>query len=307
MLAVRRCGSCTGGRVGGETCAQALDMCDMYISVTVSWDAAAAQDYLAHIDSTRNHVRNALVLRGVCEVTPSAPQRILDVGDGTARVAIGLAERGHDVTVVDIDQHVLDVGRQELATAGELPGKVTLLAGSAEQLDQCVDGLFDVTCCHGVLPFVDDMAGLCQGLAAVTTPGGWVSVVSLNAQGLALTSGLSSLWDEVHAILRARETSGPRVLAPATTIRPRVWADYVPYVEAALAGAQIAVDTWRGIRVYTERRYDPADGLVENIEDIAELEWLAGAESPTRDIAGLFHLLGRHLPAGRTGLGATYR
>jgi hypothetical protein len=81
----------------------------------------------------------------------------------------------------------------------------------------------------------------------------------------------------------------------------------VPYVEAALAGAQIAVDTWRGIRVYTERRYDPADGLVENIGDIAELEWRAGAESPTRDIAGLFHLLGRHLPAGRTGLGAAYR
>jgi SAM-dependent methyltransferase len=78
----------------------------------MTWDGA---DYQSRFDrlaasGTDVHGEAAFVLR-------FAPARVLDAGCGTGRVAIELARRGVDVVGVDVDDSMLEVGRQR---AGEL-------------------------------------------------------------------------------------------------------------------------------------------------------------------------------------------
>lgn len=63
-----------------------------------------------------------------------APRTLLDLGCGTGRHALEMAHRGVSVTGVDMSATMLDMGRQMLAVAPELPPGVTpprLLEGDA--------------------------------------------------------------------------------------------------------------------------------------------------------------------------------
>ena len=93
--------------------------------------------------------------------------RVLDAGCGTGRVAIRLAELGHDVVGVDLDEGMLDRARRD---APDLPWFVADLA----ELD--VPGpLFDLVLTAGnVIPLVaaGDEARVVTALARHVRPGG---------------------------------------------------------------------------------------------------------------------------------------
>jgi ubiquinone/menaquinone biosynthesis C-methylase UbiE len=69
-----------------------------------------------------------------------AGRRVLDVGTGTGRAALLLAERGAIVTGVDASEQMLNVARRRVA---ELGLRVTLLAGDAGRLE-FRDRAFDI-------------------------------------------------------------------------------------------------------------------------------------------------------------------
>lgn len=60
---------------------------------------------------------------------------VLDVGTGTARVSLYLAQRGVDVTGVDESEAMLERARGKLETAAKLRGRVELLRADVRQLD----------------------------------------------------------------------------------------------------------------------------------------------------------------------------
>ena len=119
-----------------------------------------------------------------------APEaRVLDAGCGTGRVAIRLAELGHDVVGVDLDQGMLDRARRD---APDLSWFVADLA----QL-RLPDELFDVVLTAGnVIPLVSagDEARVVARLAAHLRPGGLlVSGFGLDAAHLPLDEATVTL------------------------------------------------------------------------------------------------------------------
>jgi SAM-dependent methyltransferase len=64
---------------------------------------------------------------------------VLDVGAGTGRVALHLAERGHDVTALDIDDALLAVLREQAAERG-----LTVPTITADAADFRTDRRFDL-------------------------------------------------------------------------------------------------------------------------------------------------------------------
>jgi SAM-dependent methyltransferase len=108
----------------------------------------------------------------LCDSLLGAPGRVLDAGCGTGRVAIRLAELGHDCTGVDADESMLDVAR------ARAPGLSWVLA-DLFTLD--VDALgregFDLVVAAGnVIPLLaaGTEALVVSRLAALLNPGAWL-------------------------------------------------------------------------------------------------------------------------------------
>jgi len=124
--------------------------------------------------------------------------RVLDVGGGAGRYAAWLAERGHDVTLVDPSEGQRAVAREKVDERG-LGDRVAVEPGDVRDLDFEGD-TFDATLClGGPLSHVldaDERAAAAEELRRVTVPGGpvFVSVMGrLNWLVLYLVSGTEHL------------------------------------------------------------------------------------------------------------------
>ena len=71
---------------------------------------------------------------------------ILDVGGGGGRYAVWLAERGYDVTLVDVSEQQVRIAREKAQEHG-VEDRVTTQRGDVRELG--VDGRFDATLCLG--------------------------------------------------------------------------------------------------------------------------------------------------------------
>jgi 2-polyprenyl-3-methyl-5-hydroxy-6-metoxy-1,4-benzoquinol methylase len=100
--------------------------------------------------------------------------RVLDVGCGTGRHALRLAERGAQVTGADPCPEMLAVAR-ELAAQRGLP--VEWLPVGYEDLPKAS---FDLVICNLVLCHVQDLAGAVAAMAACLRPGGRLVITDLH-------------------------------------------------------------------------------------------------------------------------------
>ncbi|HKR67596.1 MAG TPA: class I SAM-dependent methyltransferase [Streptosporangiaceae bacterium] len=99
---------------------------------------------------------------------------VLDVASGTAGVAIQLAERaGARVLGVDLTEQMLRRGKSNVTAAGK-SGRISLVAGRAEQLP-LPDGSVDALTFTYLLRYVDDPQATLAELARVLRPGGRVA------------------------------------------------------------------------------------------------------------------------------------
>lgn len=73
--------------------------------------------------------------------------RVIDVGGGGGRYAVWLAERGHDVTLVDVSEGQVGVAREK-ARAHDVGDRVTTVTGDVRALP-VPDDTFDATLCLG--------------------------------------------------------------------------------------------------------------------------------------------------------------
>lgn len=99
---------------------------------------------------------------------------VLDAGGGAGRYAVWLAERGYEVTLVDLSEAQLRIADRELADRG-LRSRVALARGTVDDLALGTDA-FDATCCLGGplshLLEADDRSRAAAELRRVTRPGG---------------------------------------------------------------------------------------------------------------------------------------
>lgn len=66
----------------------------------------------------RHRTEFAVTLRALHQYLPAPPARLLDVGGGPGRYAIALAQRGYDVTLVDLSAACLALAQEKAHAAG---------------------------------------------------------------------------------------------------------------------------------------------------------------------------------------------
>ncbi|MEV0202579.1 methyltransferase domain-containing protein [Nonomuraea sp. NPDC050691] len=251
--------------------------------------ATGEDRWRARLGTLRQIVRQELVTRQLTAHLPEgAPLRVLDAGCGQGTQTLRLARRGHEVTGLDSSPALLaDLGHALAGEPDEVRGRVRPVQGDVRDLGALFEpGGFDVVLCHGVLMYFADPEPLLDDLARLPGPGGVLSLLVRNGDGLAMRPGLTGDW---AAAWRAFEepSYGNRI---GVTAR----ADRLDVLTASLARRRLDVDAWYGVRVFTDAA--PDDAEVPGEAELAALlacEERAGATDPYRRVAALAHVVAR--------------
>lgn len=253
---------------------------------------AGHQAWLANLGNLRSVIRQELVRRQLADHVPPPPARVLDVGCGQGTQTLELARRGHEVVGVDVSPAMLAAFAQALiGEPDEVRGRVELVEGGFEALPAL--GTFDVVCCHGVLMYLDDPEAALAALAAAVAPGGLLSLLVRNAEGLAMRPGLRGQWREALAAFDEAALGSRGGYRNELGVDAR--ADDVEELSARLAVQGLVLERWYGVRVLNDwvsnQKLPPDDP--EELTLLLDAEQRAGELDPYRRLGSLAHLLAR--------------
>lgn len=213
---------------------------------------------------------------------------MLDVGCGQGTQALRLARAGHLVTGLDPDPATLAAARTALAAEPpDVRGRTRLLSGDGRECGRWFGpGSFDVVLCHGVLMYLPEPGPMLAALARVLAPGGLLSLLVRNGDALAMRPGLSGDWEETLGAFDSDHYTN--------RIGVRARADRLEDLLVELAGMDVPLRRWYGVRVFTDTVPDgtppPADG--QRLALLLDAEERAGRTDPYRSVAALLHLVG---------------
>ena len=230
-------------------------------------------------------VRRHLLSRQLDAHLQPPPARILDVGGGAGQQSVPLAREGHEITILDTSTGMLEEARRRLqAETGKVRRRVRLVEGAGEDLSEILGaGACDAALCHGVVMYLEDPRTMIQALADAVRPGGVVSVLAKNATALAMRPALRGQYQDALALLDADRAAGH--LGVVTR------GDTVEGMSATFHEAGLAVESWYGVRVFTDHLGDRPPG--EDLPGVLELEIEAGRTDPYRSVARMIHIVGR--------------
>jgi S-adenosylmethionine-dependent methyltransferase len=247
--------------------------------------ADLADTFGSHYATLRGVVRLELLCRQLAQHLPPPPATVVDVGGGGGQVALRLAEKGYDVTIVDPSAEML---RQAEA----------LLAGAPDRVQRRIDlvevsGLaaparlgereFDVVCCHGVLAYLEEPDPMVRALVLLARPSGVISILAKQGAALALRPGLQGRWTDALAVLDADRDAGN--LGAVTR------ADTLDGLELALERGGAELTAWYGVRLLTDHLGPVPPG--PDLPDILEAEWQVSLRDPYRSVSRMLHVVGR--------------
>jgi S-adenosylmethionine-dependent methyltransferase len=248
--------------------------------------AELQQLYLRHSQGIASAVRFEVVTRALLENLGAMPQRVADVGGGFGLQAVRLGRAGHSVVIVDPDPLALAVARSISSLEDEqVQSRIEFSRCEGECAYDCFGQAFDAVCCHSVLMYQDDPAPLLTNLVNMIRPGGFISILSINHEALAMRSALRGRWRQALHTLRNEGLSGHGV--PVREHSREL-------LSRLLLECGAPVSWWHGVGVFADH-LDGAASSFTDLDDLAELEWLGGLKDPYRTVARSFHLIAHKL------------
>ncbi len=129
------------------------------------------------------------------------PVEVVDIGGGTGGFAVGVAELGHHVTVVDPSPDALAILARR-AEERHVADRVTARQGDLGNLAELVPGgSADLVLCHGVLEIVEDPAAALAAIADVLRPGGSLSLLVNQRHAAVVARAMAGHFSQAQALL----------------------------------------------------------------------------------------------------------
>ena len=230
-----------------------------------------------HYETTRGRVRATLVLERLDTTLPPPPATVLDVGGGSGVIAVPLAARGYDVTLLDPSAAMLELARGH---AGDAGAELRFVEGGVERIAELSPGPFDAICCHAVLMYLEEPAPRLVEMRRAATTGATLSLLEKNRLALAMRPGLRGDYGEALRVLDDPVASG-NLGIPNRSRSVDEWSEL-------LTSAGWRLDSWAGIRLFSDLASDALSD--DEYDKLLTLEREAGRRDPYRSAARLIHL-----------------
>lgn len=237
------------------------------------FDALATRFAEKIYGGAKGAIRLAVLQADLGEALPDRPLRVLDIGAGLGHMALWLAQQGHQVTLAEPAEPMLQGARERFAAAGL---SARFIQASWQELAAQNHAPYDLVICHAVLEWLAEPHAILPVLRALTAGDGWLSLAFYNRDALVYRNLLKGHFRK----LRSNELAGEKQsLTPQMPLDPRELA-------AQLEG-HWRVESESGIRVFHD--YMPVDFQKRaELSDLVEME-LAHRRHPA------FAGLGRYL------------
>lgn len=199
------------------------------------------------------------------------PVRVLDIGGGTGGFAVGVAELGHQVTVVDPSPDALAILTRRSQEAG-VADQVSGMQGDITSLSDLGLDKVDLVLCHGVLEVVDDPAAATASMVDVLHAGGAVSLLVRQRHAAVVARAMAGQFSQAAALL-----AGVQEAPPEETHPRRFTAEEISDLLSAAGCSRV---TLHAVRVFSDLVPSSVVDLEPGAaEELAELE-RAVAERP---------------------------
>lgn len=218
-------------------------------------------------------IRLAVLQADLTETLPTRPLRVLDIGAGLGHMSLWLAEQGHEVTLAEPAEPMLEGARQRFADAGQT---ATFIQAPWQALPELLSDTYDLVLCHAVLEWLAEPYSILPVLRRLTKDDGWLSLAFYNRDALIYRNLLKGHFRK----MRKNDMAGEKQsLTPQQPLDPRELA-------TQLEGLW-QVETRSGVRVFHD--YMPVEFQARaELTDLLEME-LAHRRHPA------FAGLGRYL------------
>jgi 2-polyprenyl-6-hydroxyphenyl methylase/3-demethylubiquinone-9 3-methyltransferase len=130
------------------------------------------------------HEINPLRANFIDQRSPVAGKRLVDVGCGGGILSESMAQRGADVTGIDMGEAPLSVAKLHGLESGV---KVDYRQSTAEQLAEEEGAVYDIVCCLEMLEHVPEPGAVIQACAELAKPGAslYFSTINRNPKAFA--------------------------------------------------------------------------------------------------------------------------
>ncbi len=210
--------------------------------------------------TSKGRLRQAIVwqdLERELAALPTRPLRILDAGGGEGQIACRLAKQGHHVTLCDISAEMVERARLAADKNG-VSERMHFVHSPLQALGEHLESPVDLILFHAVLEWVSDPRAALASLWNHLAPGGVLSLMFYNANGLLLHNMVAGNFDYVEQGMPKRKK---RTLSPDNPLHPEqvyLWLEQI--------GGRITGKT--GVRVFhdylreKQRQRDDYDQLL---------------------------------------------
>jgi S-adenosylmethionine-dependent methyltransferase len=192
--------------------------------------------------TTKGQLRQAILwqdLEPLMATLPARPLRILDAGGGAGQMACRLAALGHQVTLCDLSAEMVARARQAAEQKG-VSGNMHFIHCSAQEVVHYLESPVDLILFHAVLEWVSDPRSMLDILWSCLKPGGALSLMFYNANGLLLHNMVAGNFAYVQQGMAKRKK---RTLSPDNPLRPEQVYDWLEQIGWLITGKT-------GVRVF---------------------------------------------------------
>lgn len=165
--------------------------------------------------SNKGAIRLAVLQADLNEVLAQHPLRVLDIGAGLGHMALWLAEQGHQVTLVEPAQAMLEAAQQRFA---EAQCQATFIHSNWQSFAQQNTSQYDLVLCHAVLEWLAEPSAILTALHRLTAAHGWLSLAFYNKDGLILQNLIKG---NLRKLSQQRFTGDAGGLTPQQPLDPR--------------------------------------------------------------------------------------
>lgn len=233
----------------------------------------------------KGQIRLAVVQRDLdehCQELLKRPLRILDAGCGRAPFAGRLLAAGHNLSLVDVSVEMLKSALANIQTITTEENQLNWFHGSAVQYQQSAwpGQPFDLILCHAVLEWVEAPEELLASLQAMLKPGGKLSLLFYNVNGLVFKNLLRGNFKKVQQ----RQYQGHR--RSLTPTYPRQIDDVKQWCQSLGFTALCH----SGVRVFHDYIFNEQDRNRQP-EELKALELALSTQSPYRELGRYQHMI----------------